>query len=264
MDRIPDQRLSERLALCRVDSVDSTNLEAERRLRDGRVSGPTLIVAAEQRGGEGRRGAVWLSPRGGLWVTLIWPLLEPPRELNGLGLRLGAACLKAVDHFVEGAAQLKWPNDILIRDAKVCGCMARTATFHGSTWGIAGIGINVSNPMELASPGLGRAVTSLGEAMGSPPALEGVLIVLADHLERLLLDDAGLADSLLELLNERLWGIGRSVELGQGTERVRGELLRLGPGGVPIVRDEAGREVAVHPGASEMSPQDGGSRSEEQ
>jgi BirA family biotin operon repressor/biotin-[acetyl-CoA-carboxylase] ligase len=264
MDRIPDERVSQRIATLHLETVDSTNLEAERRLRDGGIPGPTLIVAAEQRGGEGRRGAAWLSPRGGLWATLIWPLHDPPRELDGLGLRLGAACLHTVDHFAEGAARLKWPNDILIGDAKVCGCMARTVSFHGSTWAIAGMGVNVMNPMEMASPGLGRAVTSLGEAVVTPPTLEGVLGVLVGHLERLLLDDAGLRDPVRELLNERLWGVGRSVELGQGSERVRGVLLRLGPGGVPIIRDEAGHEVAVHPGASEMLPQDGGRRSEQQ
>src|SRR5262245_39582613 len=107
-------------------TLDSTMLEARRRPTLGRV-----IVADEQTAGMGRHGRTWHSASGeGLYVSIV--MAPVPLLTLALGL--------AVRHVIGEQADLRWPNDVLLREHKVAGILAQT---EGEAV-IAGIGINVS------------------------------------------------------------------------------------------------------------------------
>jgi biotin-(acetyl-CoA carboxylase) ligase len=92
------------------DSLESTSLHA-RRLVEAEGAGliARLVVAGTQTGGIGRFRRRWASPRGGLWCTLVWPLApDGGAVLDGLGVRIGVACLEAVDGAIERAGG--WPG----------------------------------------------------------------------------------------------------------------------------------------------------------
>jgi len=116
-----------------LDTVDSTNRYALDTGRDG-----LLVTAREQTAGRGRQGRLWFSPRNDniyMTITLTYP---DPR----LCLVSGVAVREALAGLLSEAmvVKIKWPNDILILDRKVCGilCQAR-----GSIAAI-GIGVNVN------------------------------------------------------------------------------------------------------------------------
>jgi BirA family biotin operon repressor/biotin-[acetyl-CoA-carboxylase] ligase len=139
--------------------LDSTMLEARRDPRPGRI-----IVADRQTAGMGRHGRVWHSPAGeGLYVSFVLAVAPAPV----MSLALGLAAREAIN----GDADLRWPNDVLIGEKKCAGVLAQA---EGSLT-IAGIGINVSQrgfPDDLDTP-----ATSL--------ALEGIVTTREELLAKL-------------------------------------------------------------------------------
>lgn len=127
-------------------TLDSTMLEARRNPRLGRV-----IVTDEQTAGMGRMGRAWHSPAGeGLYVSIVMR----PSPLLTLALGL------AVRAVIGELADLRWPNDVLLRERKVAGILAQT---EGEVV-IAGVGINVSQskfPEDLDTPATSLALEGI-------------------------------------------------------------------------------------------------------
>jgi len=113
------------------------------------------IAALEQEAGRGRRGRRWVSPRGGLWLSVV---CRPRARTvpDCLSLRIGIAVADALERTSSRlpVLQLKWPNDLLLDDRKVGGilCEARWDAERLS-WVVVGFGLNVTNsvPPELAA-----------------------------------------------------------------------------------------------------------------
>ncbi|UCF09690.1 MAG: biotin--[acetyl-CoA-carboxylase] ligase [Candidatus Bipolaricaulota bacterium] len=144
----------------RVGIADSTqDMAREFALQGDR--GPLAIVAETQRRGRGRRGRRWLSPRGGLYASL----LTPPREL--LFAHAGLAVADALGE-IGVEPTLSWPNDVFVRDRKIAGILievvARTA--------IVGIGINVrASPLPTAT----SIAAEGGSRLDAPELLRSLL-----------------------------------------------------------------------------------------
>jgi BirA family biotin operon repressor/biotin-[acetyl-CoA-carboxylase] ligase len=130
----------------RLEDVDSTSLEARRRIEGSpeSPSGPFTVRAERQSAGRGRQGRSWASPAGGLWMTLACP--EPAfdsRCLDALGLRVGLSLSSAIAEAVPAAEpRLKWPNDVLVGGRKVAGALTETLTCRGDRWILIGCGVN--------------------------------------------------------------------------------------------------------------------------
>jgi len=78
-----------------------------------------VIVADEQTSARGRYGRSWISPYGGLWLTVI---LKDRKE-NIITLAAGVAVVKALKNMGVDA-KIKWPNDILVHGKKAAGILA--------------------------------------------------------------------------------------------------------------------------------------------
>ena len=236
-----------------LDSIDSTSLEARRRLASGPLRGPRALVAARQTGGVGRFGRRWESPAGGLWMTVIWPLQGPigPR-IEGLGLRLGLACVRAIEEVApaHAAVTLKWPNDVLVNGLKVAGLL--TEVVNGAA--VVGVGVNANFDASQLSEGLRPHATTLRTVTRQKVDL----VALRDALLRgfaAALDVRGLDDETLEAVRARLHGVGEpaKLRLGDGAT-MRGTLLGLADDGrVRLLVDgvetlaPAGAEMVVEP-----------------
>jgi BirA family transcriptional regulator, biotin operon repressor / biotin---[acetyl-CoA-carboxylase] ligase len=113
----------------------------------------TVVLAEEQTEGRGRDGRTWRSPAGGAWLGMV---LRPGHvALGALSVRAGLVVADAVDELLgKPAAQLKWPNDVLLADRKVAGVLCEMR-WQGESpeWLALGVGVNVCNeiPAELAS-----------------------------------------------------------------------------------------------------------------
>ena len=129
----------------------STNADLLARAADGAPEG-IVLAAEEQSAGRGRMGRAWVSPpRAALtFSVLLRPGTVPPARRGWLPLLAGVAVATAVRAATAVDARLKWPNDVLVRDAKLAGILAEAAA--GAV--VVGIGLNVSTePDELPPVG---------------------------------------------------------------------------------------------------------------
>ena len=130
------------------EQIDSTNEEAKRLAGAGAAAG-TLIWAAEQLAGRGRRGRGWASPPGNLYASLLLRPACPPARACQLNFVAAVALAEAVSALLPAGAEvaLKWPNDVLIRGAKVSGILleAAAALDRSIDWLVIGAGVNVAN-----------------------------------------------------------------------------------------------------------------------
>jgi BirA family biotin operon repressor/biotin-[acetyl-CoA-carboxylase] ligase len=173
MDRLRPQILH-------FDSLPSTNLEAAKRAAEGAAEG-LCVVAGEQTAGRGRRERHWVSPLGaGLYFSIIlrpqfdqsrWPLLTLMAAV-AVHDALLAACSLDTD--------IKWPNDILVAEKKLCGILAETVETSASRAVVIGIGINLTQG--AFPPELETIATSVETATGSTPELTSILEALVREL----------------------------------------------------------------------------------
>ncbi len=143
------------------DRVGSTNDVVLDALRQSPVSG-VICIAEEQTSGRGRRGREWLSPLGGnFYGSLGWVFTGGIAEVEGLSLAVGVAVVRALKRYGMNAAQLKWPNDIVVGNAKLGGVLIELqAEAEGPCLVVIGLGLNLHLP-ENAAELLGRPVTDV-------------------------------------------------------------------------------------------------------
>ena len=128
----------------RYDTIDSTNLEAKRFLKNNVFDSNFVILAKTQTKGMGRRHNRWYSPPGGLWCSLV---LKEQIFQSNITLFTGIILHKALRNLLPNSPlKIKWPNDILWKNKKLAGIL--TETSHSST--IIGVGLNL-NQTELDS-----------------------------------------------------------------------------------------------------------------
>ncbi|SIQ29790.1 BirA family transcriptional regulator, biotin operon repressor / biotin-[acetyl-CoA-carboxylase] ligase [Paenibacillus macquariensis] len=128
-----------------IKTTVSTQEEARQRAELGAPEG-TVIIAEEQTGGKGRLGRKWFSPYGkGIWMSLV---LRPQQSLeytSQLTLLSGVAVCRAIRKTTGLDVGIKWPNDILMNQRKVCGILLEsTVEDKVVRYCIAGIGISVN------------------------------------------------------------------------------------------------------------------------
>lgn len=126
-----------------LDEVESTMDVAHRAAADGAPAG-TVVIAKSQSAGRGREGRRWLSdPEGSITLTLI----ERPLNASGvavLSLRVGMHIARALQRFSRTPIAVKWPNDLLVDNAKVAGILVEVRWREARPeWVAVGVGLNV-------------------------------------------------------------------------------------------------------------------------
>ncbi len=153
--RLEERGLSPRLIL--LSETGSTNDDAKALARENPPS-PVLIAASRQTGGRGRRGRTFLSPEGGLYLSLLIPLppdCPPSRAVGSTGCAAVAAC-RSVEECAGIPAKIKWVNDILVTDpvtgrtGKAAGILCETVTREDTAPHLViGIGLNLTSAPDL-------------------------------------------------------------------------------------------------------------------
>lgn len=158
----------------------STNDEAARLARAGARHG-TIVIAESQRAGRGRDGRTWQSPPGlGLYLSAV---VRPPLPLHlvpPMTLAIGVALCDAA-RTTGAPAQLKWPNDVLVRGKKLAGVLVE-AQSQGTRLEAVIVGIGVNLGGALPDPVATTAVT-LEEAAGRVIDRDKFLATLLEHVE---------------------------------------------------------------------------------
>jgi BirA family biotin operon repressor/biotin-[acetyl-CoA-carboxylase] ligase len=214
---------------------------AARLARDGCASG-TIVGADGQVAGIGRQGHTWHSEAcAGLYVSLVLRLPLAARDLPLVMLALGLGTQEAITRVTGLAADLRWPNDVLIGGRKCAGILAQ---LDGDAV-IAGIGINVNQtqfPNELAS-----LATSLYLAGRRSVSREDLLVSLIQDVEGCckILADQGSPVILEMFTRASSYACGRRVRVGQDSEQIEGVTAGLDAAGFLVIRQDDGKETTI-------------------
>jgi BirA family biotin operon repressor/biotin-[acetyl-CoA-carboxylase] ligase len=233
----------------RFSSLASTNIEAARQAALGANEG-LCIVAAEQTAGRGRLQREWLSPKGaGLYFSIV---LRPQIEQRYWPLTTLVASLAVSEALLESCGlhtDIKWPNDILANERKLCGILGETTETVTGRALIVGIGINLANnsfPLELAD-----AATSVQHAVGRSVDLEVVLEALTRSFARYyqtLQQPGGRAEIIREWSARSSYAVGRRVRIVESNESFEGTTRGLESDGALCVETDRGELKVVHAG----------------
>lgn len=219
------------------------------RARSGEPAG-LVVTAAEQTAGRGRHGRSWSSPPGNLYASL---LLRPDlamAEAGGLALLVAVALAEAVEALAPGLARigLKWPNDLVLGEAKLAGILLEGEAAPGGRCAflVAGCGVNlVAAPHDLDRPTVALADLP-GVAVPAPAALldrflAGLGRALDEHAR------LGLGPARSRWL-ARAHGLGRRVTVRPGEGPISGIFTGLDERGALLLRVDDGRTVTVTAG----------------
>jgi BirA family biotin operon repressor/biotin-[acetyl-CoA-carboxylase] ligase len=184
----------------RVTQTKSTNDDLLERWRAGELIDPVARIAHQQTAGKGRAGRTWLAkPGDSICFSLAFPFKRKPAELTGLSLLVGLAVISGIAQAYDldeaalyrAGLRLKWPNDLLLNNAKLGGILIEggQAKIGDPTWMIIGVGMNLRNANEIES-GLGNesslkigALDQLLPPQAIPPDVEYLWLKLIASLE---------------------------------------------------------------------------------
>lgn len=193
--------MSPNCILERVATTKSTNDDLLARWRAGELIDPVARIAHQQTSGKGRAGRVWLSnPEDTLCFSLAYPFHKRPNELSGLSLVIGLAAISGIatalglseDALHQQGLRLKWPNDLLLNNAKLGGILIEggQSNPNSPTWMVIGLGLNLRNPALIEKDLEGQSsfgVAALDQLMphqSSIPDNEFVWLKLIESFEK--------------------------------------------------------------------------------
>ena len=169
-----------------LENIDSTHACALRLIEQAEkeeiVLPTTLVVAGAQGQGQGRAGRKWISPQGGLYLSLIAANLDR-QIITQLPMVAAAAAHEAVSRLGVEDLVIKWPNDLLVGDRKLAGLLVHAR--HGdTTWVTIGMGINLEKAPVLEGRETARATSVADLVPGGDywSWAETVIAVLIDEL----------------------------------------------------------------------------------
>lgn len=229
------------------DELRSTNITAKELAHEAEDG--TIVVVETQKDGRGRLGREWISPRGGIWMSVI---LKPTISLahaSRLTLVAGVVISKAMRKLGVDA-RIKWPNDILIDGKKVCGILTEVnAEMELVDYIVVGIGINANVDMDDFSDDVRDIATTLsfelGESIDRVSFIQDVLFELEQEYIRFRTQPfSAILDEWLSLSDT----IGRQVTVTTPSKMIEGKAVGMTDDGALIVEGSDGTHEDVMAG----------------
>ena len=236
------------LNLLVYDAVDSTNLVLRKLAGEGAPEG-TVVIAAEQTGGRGRKGRSFYSPLGtGVYVSLLLKPKIAPDEATLITTTAAVAVCQAVESLCPDGAEIKWVNDVFLRGKKICGILTEGSFDMESgqfEYAVLGTGINVYEP----AGGFPAEIRDVAGNVLTSPAPDGKNRMIAEYLNHFmpLYRNLGGADTNAEY-RARSFVLGRKVNVISGTGTIPARALDVDERCRLIVEYEDGRRDALSSG----------------
>ena len=236
--------LGDRLSAVYLEEIDSTNLEAKRRILAGSLEA-SLVVADRQSAGRGRMGRSFYSPRGsGVYCTLALEANMPMERAVSLTGAAAVAVMRAIRRLTGVQTSIKWVNDLYLDEKKVCGILAESLSLPEDPtrrFLILGIGVNwygATFPEELSS-----VAGSVG-AVGTDRAalIAGICRELFPFLQD------GEDRSWLEDYRKHSCVIGKRVRWSCGDVTAEGSAVDVDGDGALLVKTDGGELMHLRTG----------------
>ena len=235
--------------ILRFDSLPSTNTEALNQAKRGANEG-LCVVARHQTEGRGRHGRIWVSPaNAGLYFSIV---LRPKLEMRFLPLLTLMSAVAVFDVLQESYQlnpDIKWANDVLVNDKKICGILAETAETNLGLAVIVGIGINLQS--SNFPPELNLIATSIEAETNRTPNLENLLEDLTNKLSsyyRILHEANGANQIRQEWTRRSSYAFGREVSVVLENQMIFGTTRGIEQNGALRVETDSGEIKIIHAG----------------
>ncbi|HEY9289722.1 MAG TPA: biotin--[acetyl-CoA-carboxylase] ligase [Microlunatus sp.] len=251
-DPIDEHRLRELLILPgglwrRIEVVDetgSTNADLADWARSGAAGDGTALLTGYQSRGRGRLDRTWVAPRGSSLATsmLVLPGVDDAHRWTWLPLICGMATAEALRRATGVAASLKWPNDVMVGDRKLCGILAERVETPDGPGCVIGVGINTDLTEEQLPVPWATSLALLGASTRNKTTIATTLLRAFELLYRQWqgdFDAAALATSYVA----RCTTIGRQVKVVLGDRDVVGRAEAIDDDGRLVVLTATGRQT---------------------
>jgi BirA family biotin operon repressor/biotin-[acetyl-CoA-carboxylase] ligase len=222
------------------NETESTNIIA--REMAGSAEEGTVVIAGSQTAGRGRMGRKWISPEGGIWLSIILKPWIQPSHAARITFLAGVSVAKTI-RSLGLDARIKWPNDVLINGKKVCGILTEIkAEFDVIEYCVVGIGIDANVDTESFPEDIRESSTSLKRELGHDINRAEFVKRLLEELEALYLEfqKEGFS-SLLEEWRNMSATIGEWVKITTQTRIVYGEAIGVDSEGALILETGEGK-----------------------
>lgn len=222
-------------------AAGSTNAELADAARRGAAAG-LVLMTDNQTAGRGRLDRSWTTPPGVSVATsvLLRPEGVPAERWPWLSLMTGVGLVHGIRAVTRIPVGLKWPNDVLVRDRKLCGLLAERVETPQGPAVVLGFGINVSMAADELPVDTATSLLLEGADVSKTTLMAAVLDALGEAYRWWCEDPPALARHYAD--NCVTLGREVRVELGGG-RRVTGTATRIDDAGNLVVRTPAGERA---------------------
>ena len=232
------------------DSIDSTQNQALKIANEPENNG-AVIIAATQTGGKGRTGRKWISPKGGIWLSII---LHPKFDISITTLFPIASSLalsKAIENTFEITPELKWPNDLTIKGKKIAGILVDAAFESNKIENLVlGVGINFNVDIKAIKKTLKDTPNFYGVASLSeqnkkvkPIQLVQNFFVELEKIYELL--NKKQTKKIISEWTKRSSTIGKNVEINTTDGKIKGKATKIDEDGALIISNKNKTEKVI-------------------
>ena len=222
------------------DSIDSTQNQAMKMTLD-EINNGTVIIAEKQTSGKGRLGRKWISPKGGIWLSII---LHPKFDISVITLFPIASALalsNAIEKTLNIKSELKWPNDVTIKGKKVAGMLVDASLESNKIENLVlGVGINFDVDVKQIEKILKNTpnfygVASLSEQNKTvkPILLVQSFLIELEQVYNLL--NTGDTKKIIRDWTKKSSTIGQNIELNTEDGKIKGKAIKIDDDGALVI-----------------------------
>lgn len=230
---------------CFRELTSTNDIAKELAVRGAREG--TVIVAETQIKGRGRLKRRWISPEGGIWLSIILRPKTEPKHASKLTLMAAVAVAKTINKLFGLNSEIKWPNDVLINRRKVCGILTEAKTKgEALDFVIVGIGMNANYSVNTLPRYLRGSSTTLKEELKKEIERVSLLRKLLEETEFYYdVFQKKRFDTILTEWRNSASFLGSYVEVVSNSEKIRGWATGIDRNGALLVRlkDQTIRKV---------------------
>ena len=186
-----------------------------------------VSISETQSAGRGRFGRSWVSPVGGIWLSILLRPQDRQSFLDSLPLLGALVIAAAVSSQLRLKACVRWPNDVVVDDQKIAGVLAE-ARSKGNELAYAILGLGINANFTVDEIGSFANAATLQSLHGTPIDREALICKILFEVENLYeLLCAGLDEKIVSLVRELECSRGRNVEGETAESRICGDGRRL-------------------------------------
>lgn len=201
-----------------------------------------VIIAEQQTGGIGRLGRSWISPRGGIWATVVLKPKIPIDRVFMITMAAAIAIARSLRKEFDLGALIKWPNDVYLGDSKVAGLLLElSAEADRVHYALLGIGVDV-NVTHTDLSGVPSAVTSVSIEVGHDVDRPELLArILKEFESRYLLLEAGEYEAIVREWKSLSCTLEHRVRVNTLKNSFEGEAIDIDEYGALMIRKDNGK-----------------------